>query len=370
MSTLAEFRAALADGRDEHVIVELAAGERAELDALCAQHRVRLVDTLDDQLLEWARTALPGEPKGEAAHQAAIEAERGPDAAAYGVWVFFPWLSLVTHLLPRERFRAVRTNRNRDKITHDEQQRLLTRSIGVVGLSVGHASALVIAQEGLCDELRIADFDHIELSNLNRLRTSLANLGVAKIDVTRREIAEIDPFIRVRCYPQGLTDDTLEDFLTGGGAIDLLVEECDTLPMKLTVREACRAEGIPVIMDTNDRGLLDVERFDLEPDRPVLHGLFGGVTGEEAASMAPADRMQLFYGFFGGEDRISPALQASLKRIGSELVSYPQLSSDVHLGAALVAHAARLVLLGRLEGSGRYRIDLDELLRVEKGTQV
>lgn len=29
------------------------------------------------------------------------------------------------------------------------------------------------------------------------------------------------------------------------------------------------------IMDTSDRGLLDVERFDLEPNRPPFHGLAG-----------------------------------------------------------------------------------------------
>ena len=28
-------------------------------------------------------------------------------------------------------------------------------------------------------------------------------------------------------------------------------------------------------MDANDRGLLDIERFDREPHRPLLHGLLG-----------------------------------------------------------------------------------------------
>ena len=28
-------------------------------------------------------------------------------------------------------------------------------------------------------------------------------------------------------------------------------------------------------MATSDRGLVDVERFDLEPHRPILHGLLG-----------------------------------------------------------------------------------------------
>jgi hypothetical protein len=31
-------------------------------------------------------------------------------------------------------------------------------------------------------------------------------------------------------------------------------------------------------METSDRGVLDVERFDLEPDRPIFHGLLPGCT--------------------------------------------------------------------------------------------
>jgi len=43
-----------------------------------------------------------------------------------------------------------------------------------------------------------------------------------------------------------------------------VIEECDSLDMKFLVREAARDRQIPVIMETSDRGVLDVERFDLE----------------------------------------------------------------------------------------------------------
>jgi hypothetical protein len=70
----------------------------------------------------------------------------------------------------------------------------------------------------------------------------------------------------------------------------------------------------------------------------------------------------LFYGFFGGESHVSPAFRQSVQKIGRELVSYPQLASDVQLGGALVGHASRMVLLNRLQHSGRFTIDLDELI--------
>ncbi len=63
----------------------------------------------------------------------------------------------------------MRLDRNRNLITAEEQDRLGLLRIGIVGLSVGHAIAYILAQEGLCGQLRLADFDDLELSNLNRV---------------------------------------------------------------------------------------------------------------------------------------------------------------------------------------------------------
>ena len=61
----------------------------------------------------------------------------------------------------------------------------------------------------------------------------------------------------------------MDEFFDG---LDLVIEECDSLDMKVRVREEARARGIPVLMETSDRGLFDVERFDVEPERPLFHG--------------------------------------------------------------------------------------------------
>ncbi len=90
-------------------------------------------------------------------------------------------------------FRAVRLDRNRNLITADVQTRLGALRIGVAGLSVGHVIAHTLAAEGLCGELRLADFDGIELSNLNRVPTTVLDLGLNKAEVAACRIAELDP---------------------------------------------------------------------------------------------------------------------------------------------------------------------------------
>jgi tRNA A37 threonylcarbamoyladenosine dehydratase len=60
-------------------------------------------------------------------------------------------------------------------------------------LSVGHAIAYTLAAQGLCGELRLTDFDDLELSNLNRVPATVFDLGVNEAVVCARRIAELDP---------------------------------------------------------------------------------------------------------------------------------------------------------------------------------
>ncbi len=108
-------------------------------------------------------------------------------------------------------------------------------------------------------------------------------MGVNKAVVCARRIAELDPYLPVLVTQDGLTPDTVDGFLDG---LDVLVEECDSLDAKVLVRAAARARGIPVLMATSSGGLLDVERFDTDRDRPLLHGLLGDLAEMDADALA------------------------------------------------------------------------------------
>jgi hypothetical protein len=93
---------------------------------------------------------------------------------------------------PRPRaYRRVRLDRNRNLITTDEQRQLGTLRIGVIGLSVGHAIAATLAVQGSAATAS-ADFDDLELSNLNRVPAAVFDIGVNKATAAARRIAEID----------------------------------------------------------------------------------------------------------------------------------------------------------------------------------
>jgi molybdopterin/thiamine biosynthesis adenylyltransferase/nitroreductase len=273
-------------------------------------------------------------------------------------WVYYPWRRAVVRLLGPRAFAAVRLDRNHNKVTRDEQSKLRTLSIGVVGVSAGHSIAHILAMEGLAGEIRLADFDTLELSNLNRIPASVLDLGVNKAIVAARRIAEIDPYLRVVVVPEGVSADNLHSFLDG---LDLVIEECDSLDVKFLVREAARARGIPVIMETSDRGVLDVERYDLEPERPIFHGLLGDMDSSKLANLSLADKGPFVLRMLGATE-ISSRGAATVFELGQTVTGWPQLASEVTLGAVTTAAAVRRFGLEGDLPSGRIRFDVEEIL--------
>ncbi|MEO8886789.1 MAG: Rv1355c family protein [Mucilaginibacter sp.] len=286
----------------------------------------------------------------------------------YGVWVYYPWSRNLVHLLDEDEFVEVRTNRNQYKITREEQALLKQKKIGIVGLSVGQSIALTIAMERTCGEIRLADFDIAELSNLNRLRTGLHNMGINKTIIAAREILEIDPYLKVKLFHDGLNKQNMDEFFTDGGKLDLFIEVCDGLDIKIESRYKARELQIPVVMDTNDRGMLDVERFDLEPNRPILHGLADGLDPTNIKDLTNEEKIPFILKMVGA-DTISTRLKASMMEVEQSINTWPQLASSVVLGGALTTDVCRRILLDQYHESGRYYVDLDVLVGDEQPEQ-
>lgn len=273
-------------------------------------------------------------------------------------WAYYPWRRAVVRVLGPHAFGRVRLDRNRYLITDDELARLATLRVGVVGLSVGHAIAHGLAAEGLCGELRLADFDALELTNLNRVPASVFDLGVNKAVACARRIAELDPYLPVRVVSSGITAESIDEFLDG---LDIVIEECDSLDVKLQIREGARARGLPVLMATSSGGLLDIERFDEEPQRPVFHGLLGEVDADHLASLSSKDKVPYVLRVIDAAV-LRPRMQASLLEVGKTLSTWPQLASEVAVGAAAVAEAVRRIGLGERLHSGRVKVDVPAIL--------
>lgn len=279
----------------------------------------------------------------------------------YGIWVLYPWSKRMVHILDEQEFTELRTSRNKYKITAAEQHALSQKRVGIVGLSVGSAIAITMTMERSFGSLVLADFDTLDLSNLNRLRAKISDIGMNKAVLVAREIAEIDPYLKVEVVEEGITDENLERFLSQNGGLDLLIDECDSLEYKLKLRLAAKRLQMAVVMETSDRGMLDIERYDLEPDLPLFHGRIASFDLSNPSEISPEMRMQLLMAIVGfGE--VSERLRQSYTEIGKSLKTWPQLASAVMMGGGTTAEIARRILLGEQVSSGRFYVDMNALV--------
>jgi len=318
---------------------------------------ITVFDEIDRQLLDLMLCRHPALSSEQVQAQGLVEEFLQQNAQTneeYGNWVYYPWKKLVVHVLPEREFVEVRTNRNKYKITPEEQEKLGQKVVGIAGLSVGRTIATTMALERVAGEIRLADFDEIELSNLNRIKAPLTEIGLNKAIATAREIAEIDPYIKVVCYKNGLSEENMNSFFTSERKMDLFIEECDDIKIKVVARLKCKELQIPVIMETNDNCIIDIERFDLEPERPIFHGKLSEEDIELCKVAKTLQQKMVILTKIIDPTTISDGLKRSLPEIGKSIRSWPQVASDVISGGGILVQLSTRILIGKDTKSGSF----------------
>lgn len=285
----------------------------------------------------------------------------GIPADEYGVWVYYPWNNHLIHILDEEEFARVRTSRNKYKITGAEQALLGTKKVGVIGLSVGQSVSVCMAMERSFGELRIADFDSLDLSNLNRIHTGIQHLGLPKTIITAREILSHDPFLNVTLFHEGITHENIDAFFSEGGVLDAVVDECDSVDIKILCRMKASQYRVPLVMEMSDRCMVDVERYDKDPNLPMFQGGIEVPDLKQLSALTNEQKIPYMLPMVGAST-ISARLKASATEVGSSISTWPQLASAVVMGGGVTADVVRRILLGAPVENGRYFIDTDALI--------
>jgi molybdopterin/thiamine biosynthesis adenylyltransferase len=286
-----------------------------------------------------------------------------------GAWFYFPWLHQLVHYLPEPLHLELKTGRNRNLITKDEQDRYYQARVAVLGLSVGSHVALTLAMTGGAKYMTLADPDVISGSNLNRIRAGFPTVGLSKVVSVARQIYEMNPYAEITIYPEGVTDANIENMVCGEPTLDLLIEEMDNPYYKLKVREFTSQAGIPVIMaaDNGDNSVVDVERYDRDRSYPILHGLMGSVTADDLKTIAP-QALPRTVAKMAGAELATPRMQQSVLEVGRSLYSWPQLGTAATLCGATLSYLARQIILGAKVRSGRYEVRLDAIFEPDYGS--
>ena len=186
------------------------------------------------------------------------------------------------------------------------QERLARASVAVVGAgALGSVVAMYLAGAGV-GSLRIADFDSISLSNLQRqIFFAECEVGRPKCEVLCNKVMSLNSNTRVSPFPYAVTPDNVADFIAG---CDVVAVATDNLPSKAMVVDAAIRSSIPVVVGGVREFQGQISLFtpdsalsfsDIFPSDPAVRlsppGVFGPVPGIVGAMQA-AEILKLLAG--------------------------------------------------------------------------
>jgi hypothetical protein len=160
------------------------------------------------------------------------------------------------------------TQRNLGVVTEDEQARIRALSVAVAGCgALGAPAAHFLARLGV-GELRLADPEEFEPSNINRqFGAYVDTVGVNKAVAIAAELARINPELIVKTFTGGVGADSIDTLLDG---VDVVIDGLDFFSLDtelLLHREACR-RGQWVFASQGVVEITTTTCFD--PSRPAL----------------------------------------------------------------------------------------------------
>ncbi len=109
------------------------------------------------------------------------------------------------------------------------QQLIEKGVVGIMGLGgLGSTVAVALARIGV-GKLLLADYDVVELSNLNRQYYFADQIGMLKTEALQETLIRINPYANLEMLDERLTEDSIANLFSG---VDVLVECFDDPIMK------------------------------------------------------------------------------------------------------------------------------------------
>lgn len=180
--------------------------------------------------------------------------------------------------------------RHRGLISREEQEKLRTRRVAIVGCGgVGGSHLVTLARLGV-GRFSIAELDRFELANMNRqFGARMDTIGRAKIEVMAEEVRRINPDVELRLFAEGVSERNIPEFLAGA---DLFVDGIDFFEIGLRRKlfHVARLARVPAItagpmgfstawITFSPEGMSFDRYFDLRDDQPLLEQLAAFAVG-------------------------------------------------------------------------------------------
>lgn len=139
-------------------------------------------------------------------------------------------------------------------LSKDQLATIQAKRVGIGGAGgLGSNAAMILVRSGF-KNIEILDQDVIDASNLNRQQYFYDEIGLPKVEVTKKRLLDINPDANIIIHQTKWTEDNAEQFFKGA---DFIVEAFDVLDFKFRFAEYYRTHFAVVISGVGMAGLLE-----------------------------------------------------------------------------------------------------------------
>jgi len=199
---------------------------------------------------------------------------------------FNAWQALGFDVASDSRFTSEQLTRYSRNILLDEigiegQVKLLNSKVLIVGAGgLGCPAALYLAAAGV-GTIGIADFDMLDLSNLNRqVLHGTADVGRLKIDSAKDALYRLNPGINIVTYEERFTARNCLDIIK---EYDVVMDATDSIKTKFLLNDACFFAGKPYVFGGATKFDGQASVFFPNGGGPCLRCMFPRPPSERAA---------------------------------------------------------------------------------------
>ncbi|MCM1370531.1 MAG: tRNA threonylcarbamoyladenosine dehydratase [Clostridium sp.] len=155
-------------------------------------------------------------------------------------------------------------------IGSENLNKIADKTVLVAGLGgVGSYAVESLVRSGI-KKIILVDYDIIDITNLNRqLMTDHTNIGQKKIDVLKKRVEKINPFIEIKCYDLFLNKENIK--LVFKEKIDYVIDSLDTIETKKLLIKECVSNDIKIISCMGVGNKMDPTRLKIADIRKTSY---------------------------------------------------------------------------------------------------
>ncbi len=170
-------------------------------------------------------------------------------------------------------------SRNIGFLSRADMAALRHKRVAIPGLGgVGGVHLITHVRTGFCN-FNLSDFDTFDVANVNRqYGAKVSNFKKSKLDSMINEALEVNPFLNINTFPEGVNESNIDAFLDG---VDILIDSLDVfvINLRLLLFKKAREKGITIVTAaplgfgtsllcfSPTKGMSFEEHFGIQPDQ-------------------------------------------------------------------------------------------------------